>query len=82
MSLKKTAMRGQRELPHQGVRKARCPLSGLKGQGARRGIVIARDAGYIDLKGEKQGNFTVRYVVPRIPRPRGPTRSWRAPCSV
>lgn len=39
-------------------------LTPTKGQGIKRGIVMARDAGYIDLKGENKGDLTVRYVVP------------------
>lgn len=39
-------------------------LTPTSGQGVKRGIVMARDAGYIDLKGENTGDRTIRYVVP------------------
>jgi hypothetical protein len=39
-------------------------LTPTSGQGVKRGIVMARDAGSVDLKGEDRGDLTVRYVVP------------------
>jgi hypothetical protein len=47
-------------------------LTPTGGQGVKRGIVMARDAGYIDLKGENQGDLTVRYVVPWDAKAKGP----------
>jgi hypothetical protein len=39
-------------------------LTPTGGQGVKRGTVIARDAGYVDVKGENRGDLTIRYVVP------------------
>jgi hypothetical protein len=47
-------------------------LTPTRGQGVKRGTVMDRDAGYIDLKGENQGDHTVRYVVPWDAKAKGP----------
>lgn len=47
-------------------------LTPTSGQGVKRGLVMARDAGYIDLKGENRGDLTVRYVVPWDAKAKGP----------
>jgi hypothetical protein len=39
-------------------------LTPTKGQGVKTGTVTARDAGWVDLKGENRGDITFRYVVP------------------
>lgn len=39
-------------------------LTPTSGRGVKTGTVVARDAGYVDLKGENRGDHTTRYVVP------------------
>jgi hypothetical protein len=47
-------------------------LTPSKGQGVKTGVVMARDAGYVDLKGENRGDITVRYTVPWDGKAKGP----------
>lgn len=47
-------------------------LTPTSGRGVKRGIVMARDTGYLDLKGENRGDRTVRYVVPWDAKAKGP----------
>jgi len=47
-------------------------LTPTSGRGVKRGIVVARDAGYVDLKGERPKDLTVRYIVPWDAKAKGP----------
>lgn len=47
-------------------------LTPTKGQGVKRGTIVAREAGFVDLKGDSRGDLTVRYVVPWDPKAKGP----------
>jgi len=47
-------------------------LTPTRGQGVKRGIIMARDGGHVDLKGENRGDLTVRYVVPWDAKAKGP----------
>jgi hypothetical protein len=50
-------------------------LTPTSGRGVKTGTVVARDAGYVDLKGGNRGDHTVRYVVPWDAKAKAPNRA-------
>src|SRR5437870_5376732 len=48
-------------------------LTPTRGQGVASGTVMARDSGYVDLKGTGRGAITIRYIVPWDAKAKGPT---------